>query len=70
MPGYVKLPAHPVKTGRHDGLPGEEDSFILFVPSILPIPLWRDGARSGQRRVNSLPYVQNGAETNAPSAPP
>ena len=37
----MKLPAHRV------GLPGKEVSFILcsLTP---PIPLWRDGARSGQ----------------------
>jgi len=38
----VKLPAHMA------GLPGEEVSFILC-PLTPPIPLWRDGARSGQK---------------------
>jgi hypothetical protein len=37
----VKLPAH------RAGLPGKEVSFILC-PLTPPIPLWRDGARSGQ----------------------
>jgi hypothetical protein len=37
----VKLPA------RRAGLPGKEISFILC-PLTPPIPLWRDGARSGQ----------------------
>ena len=37
----VKLPAHMA------GLPGKEMSFILC-PLTPPIPLWRDGARSGQ----------------------
>ncbi len=44
----VKLPAHGA------GLPGKEVSFILCPPwsglidLIPPIPLWREGARSGQ----------------------
>jgi len=37
----MKLPAH------RAGLPGKEVSFILC-PLTPPIPLWRDGARSGQ----------------------
>ena len=40
-PFHVKFPAH------RAGLPGKEVSFILC-PSTPPIPLWRDGARSGQ----------------------
>jgi hypothetical protein len=44
----VKLPAHPVRTGQaRRSYPGKEISFILC-PLTPPIPLWRDGARSGQ----------------------
>ena len=56
--GIVKLPSHPVRTGRGTaGLPGNVISFILcpFLPAGRQIPRLqgRDGARSGHLKVQS-----------------